>query len=82
MASPSKRREQDVMKLWVQQFVALGGHTHAFARSSDGTICCAPVSVCSMMSDWKVELVDDNISEFHVEFQGPKDSKCPLLLQP
>eukprot|EP00775_Hariotina_reticulata_P004790 gene4790-5040_t len=42
MASPSKRREQDVMKL--------------------------------MMSDWKVELVDDNISEFHVEFQGPKDS--------
>lgn len=42
MASPSKRREMDVMKL--------------------------------MMSDWKVELVNDNISEFYVEFQGPKDS--------
>lgn len=27
-----------------------------------------------MMSDWKVELVEDNISEFHVEFHGPKDS--------
>lgn len=28
-----------------------------------------------MMSDWKVELVEDNISEFHVEFHGPKDSE-------
>lgn len=27
-----------------------------------------------MMSDWKVELVEDNISEFYVEFHGPKDS--------
>eukprot|EP00879_Flechtneria_rotunda_P001068 GHRR01001207.1.p1 GENE.GHRR01001207.1~~GHRR01001207.1.p1 ORF type:complete len:192 (+),score=60.08 GHRR01001207.1:123-698(+) len=27
-----------------------------------------------MMSDWKVELVEDNISEFYVEFAGPKDS--------
>eukprot|EP00891_Asterochloris_glomerata_P006708 jgi/Astpho2/6708/Aster-06731 len=42
MASPSKRREMDVMKL--------------------------------MMSDWKVDLVNDNISEFHVQFKGPGDS--------
>lgn len=42
MASPSKRREMDVMRL--------------------------------MMSDWKVELVEDNISEFFVEFKGPVDS--------
>ncbi|KAK9813901.1 hypothetical protein WJX73_003984 [Symbiochloris irregularis] len=42
MASPSKRREMDVMKL--------------------------------MMSDWKVELVNDNICEFFVEFKGPNDS--------
>lgn len=27
-----------------------------------------------MMSDWLVELVEDNISEFYVEFRGPKDS--------
>lgn len=27
-----------------------------------------------LMSDWKVELVDDNVSEFYVEFTGPKDS--------
>jgi ubiquitin-conjugating enzyme E2 H len=30
-----------------------------------------------MMSDWKVELVEDNISEFYVEFGGPKDSEYP-----
>mgnify|MGYP001810611692 CR=1 FL=1 len=29
------------------------------------------------MSDWKVELVDDNISEFHVQFRGPADSEQP-----
>ncbi|BBN19903.1 ubiquitin-conjugating enzyme E2 H [Marchantia polymorpha subsp. ruderalis] len=27
-----------------------------------------------MMSDYKVELVNDGMSEFHVEFHGPKDS--------
>ena len=27
-----------------------------------------------MMSDWKVELVNDNISEFNVLFKGPLDS--------
>lgn len=27
-----------------------------------------------MMSDWKVELVNDNINEFMVDFAGPKDS--------
>ena len=26
------------------------------------------------MSDWKVELVNDNINEFYVEFGGPTDS--------
>lgn len=30
---------------------------------------------CRMMSDWDVELTDDSISEFHVLFKGPKDSK-------
>jgi ubiquitin-conjugating enzyme E2 H len=27
-----------------------------------------------LMSDWKVELIEDNISEFYVDFGGPKDS--------
>lgn len=33
------------------------------------------MSMRSMMSDWKVELIEDNISEFYVEFKGPKDSE-------
>lgn len=28
-----------------------------------------------MMSDWKVDLVNDNISELNVEFKGPPDSE-------
>lgn len=28
-----------------------------------------------MMSDWKVELVNDSVNELYVEFQGPKDSE-------
>lgn len=32
-----------------------------------------------LMSDWKVELVEDNISEFYVDFGGPKDSECSTL---
>jgi hypothetical protein len=32
-----------------------------------------------LMSDYEVVLVDDNMQEFHVGFQGPKDS-APLWL--
>lgn len=42
MASSSKRRQMDVMKL--------------------------------MMSDWKVEIAEDNVNEFYVEFRGPRES--------
>ena len=28
-----------------------------------------------MMSDWEVDLVEDNISDFNVTFTGPKDSE-------
>jgi hypothetical protein len=28
-----------------------------------------------MLSDFKVEIVEDNISEFFVEFHGPADSE-------
>ena len=37
------------------------------------------------MSDWKVELVNDNINEFYVEFGGPADSAhraCSPAVQP
>ena len=30
-----------------------------------------------MMSDWNVDLVNDNINEFYVTFFGPADSACP-----
>ena len=33
-----------------------------------------------MMSDWKVELVNDNISEFNVLFKGPLESALPWLV--
>jgi hypothetical protein len=36
---------------------------------------------CRLMSDWKVELVEDNISEFYVEIGGPKDSECSCKSQ-
>ena len=32
-----------------------------------------------MMSDWKVDLVNDNISELNVEFKGPPDSKYQAI---
>lgn len=30
------------------------------------------------MSDYKVEMVNDGMSEFYVEFHGPRDSKLPF----
>ena len=32
-----------------------------------------------MMSDWKVDLVNDNVSEFNVVFHGPTDSALHAL---
>jgi hypothetical protein len=34
-----------------------------------------------MMSDYKVELVNDNVSEFYVEFRGPPQS-APFISTP
>jgi hypothetical protein len=31
-----------------------------------------------MMSDHKVEMVNDGMQEFFVEFKGPAESTCPL----
>jgi hypothetical protein len=57
---------------------------HAAARHAERSTLTdedvlSTCSTCSMMSDWKVELVEDNISEFYVEFGGPKDSECTVL---
>ena len=32
-----------------------------------------------MMSDYKVEMINDGMQEFYLEFHGPKDSNNPLL---
>jgi hypothetical protein len=31
-----------------------------------------------MMSDYKVEMINDGMQEFYVDFHGPKDSKSSL----
>lgn len=31
-----------------------------------------------MMSDWKVDLVNDNVNELYVVFKGPAESAPPL----
>ena len=38
-------------------------------------LACDLVLLRRMMSDWKVDLVNDNISELNVEFKGPPDSE-------
>lgn len=37
------------------------------------TPLCLPL-VCRLMSDWRVEMVNDDMHEFFVEFPGPDDS--------
>ena len=34
------------------------------------------------MSDYEVNLVNDNMQEFHVRFYGPTESKCHVLAMP
>jgi hypothetical protein len=53
-------------------------------RSVPVSLNCTGINFLSlrrMMSDWKVELVNDSVNELYVEFQGPKDSEhCPFIL--
>ena len=66
MSSPSKRREMDVMKLCV--------------AAAAPALLSAPLTrrpLGRLMSDWKVEMANDSMAEFHVEFHGPKESASP-----
>lgn len=56
---------------------AAGRHVRRSTLTDEDAL--STCSTCSMMSDWKVELVEDNISEFYVDFNGPKDSECRVL---
>lgn len=95
MASPSKRRELDVMKLMSEPLrdpgalPARGRHAQAAGgvvsagAGSPGVFPGVPLCHISLLlsctapavSDYKVDLVEDNISEMNVEFRGPKDSE-------
>lgn len=33
-----------------------------------------------MMSDYKVEMINDDMQEFYVEFHGPSDSKSSITI--
>ena len=37
---------------------------------------CFRCFLCRMMSDYKVETVNDGMQEFLVEFRGPEESTC------
>lgn len=71
MSSPKRRIETDMMKLCVC------GPALAFVRqSSQLTVArCDIHLVRSLMSDYEVNLVNDNMQEFFVKFKGPEESE-------
>lgn len=81
MSSPSKRREMDLMKLYVfsKSFIFI------FFSSFFSCIIAILVFLVlfsywfwwvwnRMMSDYKVEMINDGMQEFFVDFNGPKES--------
>jgi hypothetical protein len=115
MASPSKRREMDLMKLCALRSALAGGSAgaaacqhicacgeyvdsaaaeeaqaagvgparrrggvqHPMLASCKVSARAEPSARRRMMSDWSVELVNDNVNEFYVEFKGPPESARP-----
>ncbi len=71
MASPSKRRELDVMKL----MSACNQMRRAMVWRPPPSCPTDRPAGWAAVSDYKVDLVEDNISEMNVEFHGPKDSE-------
>lgn len=55
-----------------------GGGFLPRGAAADSSWVGAPAA--AVMSDYKVELVEDNISEFHVVFKGPPDSAFCWML--
>ncbi|KAK4801152.1 hypothetical protein SAY86_021639 [Trapa natans] len=89
MSSPSKRREMDLMKLYfipTHPVLLLSGCSRVGSflvfffwekrisffvlHSLNGFGWCGD----RMMSDYKVEMINDGMQEFYVDFHGPKDS--------
>ena len=83
MSSPSKRREMDLMKLCVLQiiflFLKFWGFIYLFILIFGFLFLCFVWLVWTrMMSDYKVEMINDGMQEFYVDFHGPKESKSFL----
>ena len=83
MSSPSKRREMDLMKLWVLQniffiFEILGFYLFIYFIFVFLFLCFVWLVWTRMMSDYKVEMINDGMQEFYVDFHGPKESKSFL----
>lgn len=83
MASPSKRREMDMMKLWVSFFQLIEfilGFFFYLLMSFFFFLMIWSVNLdYRMMSDYKVETINDDLQMFYVTFHGPTDSNSPLL---
>lgn len=61
MSSPSKRREMDLMKLYVFSTFYSVVETEV---------------LCRLMADYELELSEENqVSDFYVKFHGPSESK-------
>jgi len=93
MSSPSKRREMDLMKLLIHIIFCF--LVYAFVLIQVTVFFQLGVwvwlrilllilgffsSIVRMMSDYKVEMINDGMQEFYVHFHGPNESKFSFLL--
>lgn len=72
MASPGKRREMDVMKLSESHHINPSQVSKCLSMFD--TALTPALFPFTVMTDYKVELIEDNICEMNVHFHGPKDS--------
>lgn len=83
MTSPqhNKRREMDVMKLCGSRVPDDVPAPHGLHESALLRECFSEhaSSRCRLMSDWKVQLVNESTKEFEVDFEGPSESALPGL---
>jgi hypothetical protein len=87
MSSPAKRRDTDVMKLCAPRGTHAHARSGWAVRPPGSAFPCrchladdawragaARARARRLMSDWRVEMANDSMAEFFVEFHGPKDS--------
>lgn len=62
----------DLMKLYFHK-IRMKSSYHALLNSVLLWLCF--FTLYRMMSDYKVEMINDGMQEFYVDFHGPTDSK-------